>query len=1416
MPVGILHIASVAIYGGGSNERSARFRRSGMRKDAGGYTDGMTQAWRKRIAIGAAAACALCVVTVMLAPQNALRALASTILRASGYTLTYDRLDIRFDQLAGTNIRITTNTGEPIVHIATLRVAYSIPDVLFGRRTFGLKSMTIDTPQFTLIRHRDGSWNVPIPKQSNTGGAGAFNFFGSVREGSVDIYDQAQGVVAARHLEIRDIEAQATICSQCRTGYSVSLAYVEEGHPYRVSGSGEIDPAASLSLQHWHADALPIAHIVNVALNSPSFHLANGTLQNLDARVVENRLVDVTTQLEDGRIAIGGLRKPLRDVSGPIDVYADGLLLPGLRGTIAGVPVVVRGGVYDLADPQLHLAITSAGDLHDLRTVIAQTSSVPITGPLALNVLVEGPPSKPLMMIALQSPHVQFGQAALSSVRGRIAFDGREADVLDAHAAYDNEFVGLVGLAVRGKVALHPGPGALAMVGNASAPNVPVHGIVLATSDSLTAIDAQGALFDRSSARSIRGIFRVNGEGVGTIGPLSASAGSGSLYAIATLDRPHQTFRANVVSSHFPLTVAHRTMLIDGAGSTTFNRGVLTVGGAAATGVAYGDVSGTIARALSGAPHYALAGHLDVAEIGALLAWVNPAAAALVEGRVHVNARVAGSGTPQVTGTIESQEGAVNGLAFHSLNVNFGATPTSVSLHEGRVAVGTTNVAFAAALSARAQAISVDAPRIDLQDFNDFFDTGDMLGGTGSVAATASRAPGSLASSGRAVLRNARVRDLSFGALGARWYTNGDTIESNLAFAGDAGALQASGGVTTSGDLRHLRLHATNVDIGRWLAMAGYDMPVSARVFADAQLNGPAFAPYGTFSMRTNHASVAGIPIDALSGGGRFGLGAEAPLDLMFDAHTDKIALAGTSANVRTQLQVRGTRTHPLVVDRVVASNVTYHGLTIPQITALVHTDMRTVTLQQGEADLQHGKILATGTMPLTMRSFVAQVNANDVELTDVASLLPHGTTLRGRIDGDVAISGTLRKPSAKGQFTLANGFFESPQESVPVSAARATLAFAGSTATLRNTHATLGSGTIDAQAQASIPDVMQPASATITARVQAQNASIDAPAYVKGTFEGNLAFVQRPGVTPTLSGTVATDSARIPMTALYSPSTATYGTSSLPNLSVNLHVHAGRDVRVQSSTVDLGASGDLAVNGTLSAPSLSGVFHSTGGTVSFGRTFDIESGSVRFDPSGGIMPYVHAVATTYIAEPSTDITLSVKGPADHMNLTFDSSPEYDRAQILSLLALGGNTNGSITPSSEALALAGGQINDLFTRNLLEPFSAAAGSALGLQNLQISNTLQSGLGVNAMKALGKTAHIVFADSFGEPRRQSLGLQVDPSRGTRVDVTAYSADAPTLFTNVPVVLNPNAIGNNTTIPDQSGEQGIALRLFRTFP
>ena len=86
-------------------------------------------------------------------------------------------------------------------------------------------------------------------------------------------------------------------------------------------------------------------------MNSPSMHVAGGSLRDVDARIVGLRgpggfdqHVDATASLDRARIAIGGLRKPLRNVHGEIALYRNGLLLQSVGATIADVPIRARRG----------------------------------------------------------------------------------------------------------------------------------------------------------------------------------------------------------------------------------------------------------------------------------------------------------------------------------------------------------------------------------------------------------------------------------------------------------------------------------------------------------------------------------------------------------------------------------------------------------------------------------------------------------------------------------------------------------------------------------------------------------------------------------------------------------------------------------------------------------------------------------------------------------------------------------------------------------------------------------------------------------------------------------------------------------------------------------------------------------------
>ena len=207
-------------------------------------------------------------------------------------------------------------------------------------------------------------------------------------------------------------------------------------------------------------------------------------------------------------------------------------------------------------------------------------------------------------------------------------------------------------------------------------------------------------------------------------------------------------------------------------------------------------------------------------------------------------------------------------------------------------------------------------------------------------------------------------------------------------------------------------------------------------------------------------------------------------------------------------------------------------------------------------------------------------------------------------------------------------------------------------------------------------------------------------------------------------------------------------------------------------------------------------------------------------------MPTVDATATTYVADPPTNVALRVTGPATNMNVTFASDPSYNREQILGLLVnaqafgavRGVSTTGTspFSVSSTITTLAASQINTLFTRNLLEPLSVALGNSLGLQNLQITNDLQGGFGVNAVKTIGKNVNFVFAQTFNQPRRTAWSIQAHPNVGTQLNLTAYTSQDTQALGYQPTLVQNLNYGSTTLIPLDTGTNGIDFKYQRKFP
>ena len=1474
-------------------------------------------------------------------------AIVAAIAATTGLHVSFGALQVGTSGLVARGIHVETASRETVADVTSATLEYSLRDVLpGGTHAFGLTGFDVEGAHLVVTRRRDGTLDVPLPK-GGTGGAptAPFAFQGRVRDASIDVYDFTQPAGLGRHLAIAGINADLAVATNARSRYRAMLTYVQDGRRYPIEGNGDVDVAAGFGVQRWRCAMLPIARLANVALDSPQLRFAAGSVRDFDATVVSlpaangglTQHASANATLEGARIAVGGLAKPVRDVRGRIAVYGNGLLLDGVTASLAGLPMRFDGGVYGTSAPQVHVTMSTHGDLAALRQVLPQTAQLPLHGPIRLDVTAEGAAAKPLVEIALRSPHASYAAYAVSKTSALLAFDGSDVDLVGFHTHYDG-----IDAVASGRLGTHAGAGSIEMLAGFDArstqvpyaatmlPDMPLHGVVLASGNRPSLVTARGVLYGASRDAALAAAFDLRSDGVGTVGPLRARRGGASLYAIAGADRPHRTYDAYVRARDWPVALPRAAATLDsnvaaklqgstlraagladlrgvrtafgdvarvglrlgrtpgsevaaglsarGIGSlggvaaavVAFDRGTLRIDDAAvASGGNFADVRGDVRGLPSAAPRYDLWTTLDSADLGTIASLVRPSAANLVEGSAKARLHVGGSGAaPSIRGTAAIPEGAVNGLAFHDLHANVNGTPSSIALSAGSVTVGSTGVAFDAVASATSQHVAVDAPRADLSDFNDFFDAGDMFGGEGTVRAGVDVAGGAVvATNGSVGLHDVSLRGLDFGATDATWRGSGDRIATTLAMRGPFGRVNAAGTIGLSGDV-DVVAHARDLDLSRWSAATGMAVPVTG--LADADLTAAGRYPNldATLDATVAHASVGRVPIDRLTiaasvrdgrgriasatlampharvtGGGTFGMHPDDAIDVAFHATSpDVAALAAVAFGktfdaagaLDTTLRVRGSPRHPVLDDAFALTNARYGKLAVPRVAGSLRADERSVSLVSGEIDLRKGRVTGRATVPIRAVPFAidphdrpvsAQLVADDVEASNVADLLPKGTAIAGRVDGRVDVSGSVRAPRLNGRMTLARGSFSGPQERVPITNVAGALAFSGTTVRLEDAGAQAGGGSLAADGSASIPNVRDLGRVAMALNLHARSVQLDLPQYVKGRFDGDVALTRAPGTRPLLSGTMTLDSARIPVTALYNPKASGAPAAPLP-LGMNLQLAVGRDVRVVSPNVDVGIQGKVHAFGTLADPQLAGTIASTGGTVNFFRDFRVERATVSFDPSSGIVPDVDATATTFIPNPETNVALRVTGPATHLNVAFASDPVYGREQILGLLVnaqslgavqgVAATGGGSFSASSAISNLAAGQLDTLFTRNLLEPLSVALGGGLGLENMQLTTDIQGGLGVNAVKALGRDVSFVFADTFNQARRQSWSLDVHPSDRTQLEFTAYSSQGSNLLGFTPLLVQGIDAPGAATIPLDTGANGVDLKIGRKFP
>lgn len=934
-------------------------------------------------------------------------------------------------------------------------------------------------------------------------------------------------------------------------------------------------------------------------------------------------------------------------------------------------------------------------------------------------------------------------------------------------------------------------------------------------------------------------------------------------------------------------------------------------------GTTYAHVGGSIGSLASGPPAYALDATVPAGAVASALQSLH-FPTYRTDGSFNARLHVGGSGvSPTVSGRIAVPAGAVNGLPFVDASARLAADTRGVAVSDGRVLVGTTDVGFAAISRPQDVEVNVASPAANFEDFNNYFDTGDTLAGRGSLHFFGSLAGDRLRTDGRIDVRGFRYRSLPIGDTRADWRSVRNVASGTLSVGGAQGRLVASGsiGLARGTDLPAMLTHSRyditgsvrDLDLALWVPALGFpNVPITGRASGQAALRGRfplvnlrgnasiAGGTIGPLTLDTAKASVhssgSRIVVDdaqlltpglSASASGTMGVRKRDPLNLQVHAATDDLprlvyqlarVKVPVSGAFESTLQIGGTVGAPTFVAGLDATGVHAYGLSIASLFGAVRLHGKTLVLSNAGATFERGEATLAGSLPLQISplrlgppdqpiSFDLDVVGLDPAIFD--PLLGNNTKLGGSIDGHLGLSGTLRAPAIVGRASLTKGSYVSDLERSPITGATAQLTFNRTSAAIDRVAAAVGAGSVRGSGRIEFPNGFAATSGyAFVANAIAKGAQLNSPAYGNGTLDADIALKKTPTSQALLSGTVTLSNATLPFSAFIAAAQQAPGTASLPlpPVAFDLNATAGRAVRVRGAGygagLDIGVAGTVHLQGTLAAPQLDGTIASTGGTLTyFDRAFRVQEGSVSFDPADGVLPTIHAVATTSVVNPdpdrarnpygSADITIAVDGQIDGLKIDFSTNPAgYTRDQIISMIApFGGFINGiafngqspyqvqspsGITPMGAVSPLPEGAyqtrngaitvgqeafniLNAQFTAGLLAPLESVLGQGLGLTSVNLTLGYYGNVGVTATRVLGKAVSAVYATTFGLPQIQSFGIKIEPSAYTSATLNFFYQTGPTRLFEQPVSL----LGSSNQLISQPllGNSGFSFSLQR---
>lgn len=467
------------------------------------------------------------------------------------------------------DVHVVTPGGDRLLDIRKLTVRYSLHDAIWGGpHRYGLTEVTLDEPIFTILRHAAGDYNLSrlrLPGSGGAGGAAATTrnlsplaFHARVRAGTIRFVDLAPVAADLAEQRLTQVALTAQIASDRRSTAAGSAALVGRRtaaaplERWPIALSGFVDTGRGLGRLQARAATLPLRGAIGYVQHSRAVRVDDGLLTGFQMQLFALNLgldgppalhLGAGARLVDGRVAFAALQRPVRGLHGALTLLDDSVTTRSLGGTLAGVPLVARGGAYNRAAPELRVGLAATGDLAALRAIFAFSKKQPIAGQAHLETLIEAPAANLLIRSALHIAHGRYGKVPLTEVGGRVDYhagavvlDGIRARYGPASLSVGGRF--LLGSVLQSSIAVTAGGPARALpYAENLAPEATVDVVALITG--AAGYRARGAVSLQGDDVSGRGLFAVDERGVGEFGPFRFERTNGStLVGALRLERP--------------------------------------------------------------------------------------------------------------------------------------------------------------------------------------------------------------------------------------------------------------------------------------------------------------------------------------------------------------------------------------------------------------------------------------------------------------------------------------------------------------------------------------------------------------------------------------------------------------------------------------------------------------------------------------------------------------------------------------------------------------------------------------------------------------------------------------------------------------------------------------------------------------